>query len=78
LYLDEPVLMICEVAIAAGALRFQLAVAEGMVVGRHVGESGSHNNSAFWGIRDREAVCVPKRERDSTLAMWIHAAQPLR
>jgi len=47
LYVDEPVLIVCEVAVAVGALRFQLVVAERMVVGRRIGESGSHNNSAF-------------------------------
>ena len=47
LYVDEPVLIVCEVAVAVGAVRFQLVVAERMVVGRRIGESGSHNNSAF-------------------------------
>ena len=47
LYVDEPVLMVCEVSVAVGALRFQLVVAERMVVGRGIGESGSHNNIAF-------------------------------
>ena len=47
MYMDEPVLMVCEVAVAVGALRFQLVIAERMVVGQHVGESGAHNHSAF-------------------------------
>jgi hypothetical protein len=46
-YLDESVLMVCEVAVAGGALRVQLVMAERMVVGRRIGESASHNNSAF-------------------------------
>jgi hypothetical protein len=36
LYLDEPVVVVCEVALAVGALPFQLLVAERMVVVRHV------------------------------------------
>jgi hypothetical protein len=47
LYVDEPDLIACEVAVAVGALRFQLVVARRMVVGRRIGESGSHNNSAI-------------------------------
>jgi hypothetical protein len=38
--------IICEVAIAVGAPGFQLVLAERMVVGRRIGESESHNNSA--------------------------------
>jgi hypothetical protein len=33
--------------LAVGALPFQLLVAERMVVGRHVGESGAHHFSTF-------------------------------
>jgi hypothetical protein len=36
LYVDEPVLIVCEVAVAVGALRFRLVVAERMVVGRRI------------------------------------------
>jgi len=43
LYLDEPVLIVCEVGVAVGALRFQLVIALRMVVGRHLGESELHN-----------------------------------
>ena len=67
--MDELVLIVCEVAVAVGALRFPLVMAERMVVGQHVGESGAHTNSAFRGIRDTEPVCVPERERDSRLGM---------
>jgi hypothetical protein len=45
LNLDEPVVVVCEVALAVGALAFQLLVAERMVVG--VRESGAHNHTAF-------------------------------
>jgi hypothetical protein len=47
LFLDEAVVVVCEVALAVGALRFQLWVAERMVVGRHVGESGAHHPTTF-------------------------------
>jgi len=47
LYVDEPVVIVGEVAIALGALPFELLVAERMVVGRHVRESGAHNHTAF-------------------------------
>jgi hypothetical protein len=47
LYLDEPVLIVCEVGVAVGALRFQLVIALRMVVGRHLGESELDNNRAF-------------------------------
>ena len=46
LYLDEPVLIVCEVYVAVGALGFQLVLGERMVVGRRIGESESHSNSA--------------------------------
>jgi hypothetical protein len=47
LYLDEPVLIVCEVGVAVGALRFQLVMALRMVVRRRLGESELHNNRAF-------------------------------
>ena len=47
MYPDELVFVVCEVALAVGALPFQLLVAERMVVGRHVRESGAHNHTAF-------------------------------
>ena len=45
--LDEPVVVVFEAALAVGALPFQLLVAERMVEGRHVRESGVHNHTAF-------------------------------
>ena len=69
--------MVCEVAVAGGARRFQLVIAERMAVRRRVGESGSHNRTAFWGMRDREPACVLEHERDSRLGIWIHAAHRL-
>ena len=47
LYLDEPVLILCEYAIAARALGFQQRVAERMVMGRYMGESRARNQTAF-------------------------------
>ncbi len=47
LYLDEPVLIVCEFAVAVGALGFQLLMAERMVMGRCIGESRAHNHTAF-------------------------------
>jgi hypothetical protein len=47
LYLDEPVLIVCELAVAVGVLRFQLMIALRMVVGRRIGKSESQNNTAF-------------------------------
>jgi len=47
LYVDEQVLIVCEVAVAVGALRFQLVSQREWFVGRRIGESGSHNSSAF-------------------------------
>ena len=47
LFLDGAVVVVCEVAFAVGGLRFQLLVAERMVVGLHVGESGAHHHTAF-------------------------------
>ena len=47
LFLDEAVVVVCEVALAVGALPFQLLMAERMVVGRHVGESGRHHHTTF-------------------------------
>ena len=46
-YLDEPVLILCEYAIAVRALGFQLRIAERMVMGRCTGESGAHHHTAF-------------------------------
>src|SRR5271169_7007327 len=43
LFLDEAVAVVCGVGLAVGALPFQLLVAERMVVGRPVGESGVHH-----------------------------------
>ena len=47
LYLDELVVVVCEMAPAVGVLPIQLLVAERMVVGRHVGEFGAHHRIAF-------------------------------
>src|ERR1700687_848285 len=47
LFLDEAVVVVCKVALAVGALPFHLLVAERMVVGRHVGESGAHHNTTY-------------------------------
>ena len=47
LYLDEPVLIVREVDVAVGAFWFQLLMAERMVMGRCIGESGAHNHTAF-------------------------------
>jgi len=47
LYPDEPVVVVCEMALAVGGLPFQLLVVERMVVGRHVRESGAHHRTAF-------------------------------
>ena len=47
LNLDEPAVVVCEMALAVGVLPFQLLVAERMVVGRSVGESGVHHQTAF-------------------------------
>ena len=47
LYPDEPAVVVCEMALSAGVLPFQLLVAERMVVGRHVRESGAHYRAAF-------------------------------
>ena len=47
LYLDEPVLILCGYAIAVRALGFQLRIAERMVMGRRIGESGAHHPTAF-------------------------------
>ena len=47
LFVDQPVLIVCEVAVAVGALRFQLVIAGRMVAGRRIGEAESHNNTAF-------------------------------
>ena len=40
-------LIVCGVGLAVGALRFQLLVAERMVVGRRIGESRAHHHTAF-------------------------------
>ena len=47
LYLNELVLMVGEVDVAVGALWFQLLMAERMVMGRRIGESGAHHHTAF-------------------------------
>jgi hypothetical protein len=47
LFLDEAVVVLCEMALAVSSLPFQLLVAERMVVGRHVGESGAHHHTTF-------------------------------
>ena len=47
LFLDEAVAVVCGVGLAVGALPFQLLAAERIVVGRHVGESGVHHQTAF-------------------------------
>ena len=46
LYLDEPVLMVCEFAVAVRALGFQWRVAERRIVERRMGESKSHHHTA--------------------------------
>ena len=78
LYPDERVVVVCEMALAVGALPFQLLVAERVVGGRHVRGSGAHHHTAFWGVGDTEPVCAPKHERGSRLEMWIHEAHRLR
>ena len=47
LYVDEPVLVVCECAVAVRVLGFQWRVAERMVMGRRIEESGAHNHTAF-------------------------------
>jgi len=47
LFLDEAVAVVCGVDLAVGAFPFQLLVAERMVVGRYIGESGVHHQTAF-------------------------------
>ena len=47
MFLDEAVVVVYDVALAVGALPFQLLVAERIVVGWHVGESGVHHHTAF-------------------------------
>ena len=47
LFLDEAVVVVCEVAPAVGVLSFQLLVAERMVVRWHVGDSRAHNHTAL-------------------------------
>jgi hypothetical protein len=47
LYPDEPVVVVWEMALAVGALPFQLLVAERMVVGRHLREFGARHHTAF-------------------------------
>jgi hypothetical protein len=46
LYLDELVLIVGEVDVV-GALWFQLLMAERIVMGRRIEESGAHNHTAF-------------------------------
>ena len=46
MYLDEPVLMVCEFAVAVRALGFQWRVAERRIVERRMGESKSHHHTA--------------------------------
>ena len=45
--MDEPAVIVCEVAVVVGGLGFQLVFAERMAAERCIGESESHNNSAF-------------------------------
>ena len=78
LFLDEAVVAVCEMALAVGALPFQLLVAERIVGGRQVRRSGAPHHTAFWRVGDREPVCAPKHEQDSRLEMWIHEAHRLR
>ena len=47
LFLDEAVVVVCEVAPAVGVLSCQLLVAERMVVRRHVGKCREHNHTAL-------------------------------
>ena len=47
LFLDEAVVVVCEVSLAVGELPFQLLVAERVVLGRRIGESESHHHTAF-------------------------------
>ena len=46
MYLDEPVLIVFEFAVAVRALGVQERVAQRMSVGRHIGESESHHHTA--------------------------------
>ena len=73
LYMDEPVLIVCEVAVAVGALQFPLVMAERMVVGQHVGESGAHNNKCLLrNTRHRTSVLRTgwdEAEGDTVVAM---------
>ena len=47
MYPDEPVVVVWEMALAVGALPFQLLVAERMAVGRHLREFGARHHTAF-------------------------------
>jgi len=47
LYLDEPVLIVCEFAVAVRALGLQWRVTARMVMGGGGGESRAHNHTAF-------------------------------
>ena len=47
LYVNELVLMVGEVEVAVGGLWFQLLMAERMVMGRRIEESGAHNHTAL-------------------------------
>ena len=46
LYLDEPVLIVCECAVAVRVLGFQQRVAERMGLAQRIGESGAHKQTA--------------------------------
>ena len=47
MYVNELVLMVGEVDVAVGALWFQLLMAERMVMGRRIEESGAHNRTGL-------------------------------
>jgi hypothetical protein len=47
LYVNELALMVGEVDVAVGAPWFQLLMAERMVVGRRIEESGARHHTAF-------------------------------
>jgi hypothetical protein len=47
LHLDEPILILCEYAIAVRALGFQLRVTERMVMGWCIGECGARDHTTF-------------------------------
>jgi hypothetical protein len=61
LYVDEPVLIVCEVAVAVGALRFQLLVAGRMVVGRRNGDRTTILHSEEYETQNQ---CVRRSARE--------------